>query len=312
MLKRYPSLQAMCAFLQAARVGSFSEAARQMNLTHSAISQQIRTLEDSLGQSLFSREASGVALTDAGRRLANTLGDGIAQIDSALLAAKNPAAAKTMTIGVDTELAQGWLNQRLTALIDQLPDYALTFLSTLPADRASLEQVNVSLCYGYGEWSDYEFTPICDDRVTAVASPEFVMRFGLTVPVSPAQVLTLPVLGYTRRSWRLWLDAAGLPAIEPQAVAAFDNVANLVAAAEAGVGVALTRGLLVADSLRQGRLVELTRHTIDTQYNLYAVWPKGSAERAAPLVARVRSLASDSLAGSTGSVSRPTDAGPAG
>ena len=87
MLKRYPSIQSMQAFLQAARVGSFSSAARQLALTHSAISQQIRSLEEFIGQPLFARAGGRVMLTDAGTLFANQLSDA-EQIDRALSSVK--------------------------------------------------------------------------------------------------------------------------------------------------------------------------------------------------------------------------------
>ena len=81
MYKRYPSVQSMSAFIHAARSGSFSSAARKLDLTHSAISQQIRALEDFIGQPLFVREGGGSNLTDAGQLFASVLSDGLAQID---------------------------------------------------------------------------------------------------------------------------------------------------------------------------------------------------------------------------------------
>jgi LysR family transcriptional regulator, glycine cleavage system transcriptional activator len=98
MLKRYPSIQSMQAFLQAARVGSFSSAARQLSLTHSAISQQIRTLEEFVGQPLFVRESGRVVLTDAGVLFANQLADGFEQIDRALSSVKERTVKQSTSI----------------------------------------------------------------------------------------------------------------------------------------------------------------------------------------------------------------------
>ncbi|KZE34348.1 LysR family transcriptional regulator [Crenobacter luteus] len=290
MLKRYPSLQAMRAFLQAARAGSFSRAARELDLTHSAISQQIRTLEDYVGQALFVREGGGVVLTDAGQRFASVLADGVAQMERALLAVRTEPAARTLTIDIDAELAQAWLNARLPALLAALPDCVPVFMSTPRAERPSFERVDVSLRYGYGEWIDCEMALVSGDRLTVVASPALLAARGMTRPLAPARVLELPLLAYTRRSWSPWLEAAGLEPAEPRAVASFDNAANLVAAAEAGLGAGLGRGLLVADALRAGRLVAVTEVVIPTHYNLYAVWPRGQGARAQPVLDAVRTL----------------------
>jgi len=291
MYKRYPSVQSMSAFIHAARSGSFSSAARKLDLTHSAISQQIRALEDFIGQPLFVREGGGSNLTDAGQLFASVLSDGLAQIDRALSSVKNRSVAQRLTLDVDSELAQSWLNPRLPQLLDGLPDYEVTLLSMPRSDRSAFERVDLALRYGYGDWDDCEMAQICGDRVLAVASPALLERHGLQVPLSPAQILQLPLLGYTRRSWIPWLDAAGMTPTEPPARVIFDNAGNLIAAAEAGVGAGLVRGLLAADALRSGRLVALNEAQIAAHYNLYAVWPHGQAERVAPVVEVIRQLA---------------------
>lgn len=295
MLKRSPSLQSIRAFLQAADTGSFSQAARHLDLTHSAISQQIKGLEAFVGKPLFAREGSGVVLSGAGRILAGALADGLVQIDRALQAVKHDEVSRTLTISVDSELLQTWLNRRLPQLMGQLTDYRLAIFSGTGTDRLLPDRVDVALRYGYGQWTDCEVAPICDDHVVAVASPDFMARWKLKSPVEPARLLDLPLLGYTRRSWSLWLDAAHLEPIEPPTVALFDNVANLLAAAEQGVGVGLSRRLLVADALKDNRLIVPADTLIPTHYNLYAVWPRGYGERAAPVVEVMRAMASESL-----------------
>jgi LysR family glycine cleavage system transcriptional activator len=291
MYKRYPSVQSMNAFIQAARSGSFSSAARKLDLTHSAISQQIRSLEDFIGQPLFVREGGGSTLTDAGQLFASVLSDGLAQVDRALSSVKNRSIGQRLTLDVDSELAQSWLNPRLPHLLAALPDTEVVLLSMPRSDRSAFERVDLALRYGYGDWEDCEMTQICGDRVLAVASPGLLQRHGLQLPISPAHVLQLPLLGYTRRSWIPWLDAAGLEPREPRAHVVFDNAANLIAAAEAGVGAGLVRGLLAADALRSGRLVALNDAQIAAHYNLYAVWPPGHGERVAPVVEAIKQLA---------------------
>jgi LysR family glycine cleavage system transcriptional activator len=295
MYKRYPSVQSMSAFIQAARSGSFSSAARKLDLTHSAISQQIRSLEDFIGQPLFVREGGGSNLTDAGQLFASVLSDGLAQIDRALSSVKNRSVAQRLTLDVDSELAQSWLNPRLPQLLELLPDHEVVLLSMPRSDRSSFERVDLALRYGYGDWEDCEMTQICGDSVSAVASPTLLERHGLQVPITPAQILQLPLLGYTRRSWIPWLDAAGMTPTEPAARVVFDNAANLIAAAEAGVGAGLVRGLLAADALRSGRLVALNEAEIPAHYNLYAVWPIGHGERVAPVVEGIKALARQTI-----------------
>jgi LysR family glycine cleavage system transcriptional activator len=297
MFKRYPSIQSMQAFLQAAKVGSFSSAARHLSLTHSAISQQIRTLEEFVGQPLFVREGGRVVLTDAGILFANQLADGFEQIDRALSSVKERKVTQTITLDVDPELAQNWLVARLPALLEALAGISLTVLSAPRHDRSAFERVDIALRYGYGEWDGFENALICGDRLTVMGSPELLRKHGLSAPLTAAQTLKLPLLGYTKRSWIPWLAAADMPAVEPHAVAVFDNAAGLIAAATAGVGAGLARGLLAADANRDGRLIELTEVAIPTHYNLYAVWPRDKTARVAPLIDVVRELVKQTIGG---------------
>ncbi|MCP8687713.1 LysR substrate-binding domain-containing protein [Marinobacterium sedimentorum] len=294
MHKRYPSMQSMTAFLQAVRTGSFTRAARQLNLTHSAISQQIRTLEEFIGQPLFLREGGGIELTDAGRLFAQILPDGLAQVDRALSSVKHRKVVLKLTLDVDGELAPRWFNARLPQLLRVLPHHEVTLLASLHSDRISLERVDLSLRYGYGDWNDCEMALLCSDRVSPVAAPSLLAALGLEPPLTPAQLLQMPLLGYSRRAWIPWLEAAGLEAREPDTPLVFDSAANLLDAAEAGLGAALVRGLLCRDALEAGRLVPLTGIAITAHYNLYAVWPQGHGEKVAPLVNAIRQLADES------------------
>lgn len=296
MLKRYPSIQSMQAFLQAARVGSFSSAARQLALTHSAISQQIRSLEDFIGQPLFARVGGRVTLTDAGTLFANQLSDGLEQIDRAISTVKGRPAGPSITLDVDPELMQGWFPSRLPALVDTLAGVSLTVLSAPRYDRFAFEHVDLALRYGYGEWEGVDSVLVCHDRLAAMAAPALLERHGLTLPLAPEQVLSLPLLGYTKRSWIPWLEEAGLAGVEPDTVAVLDNAAGLVAALGSGLGAGLARGLLAADARRAGRIVVLNEVELPTHYNLYAIWSRERADVVAPLVEAIGELAARTLA----------------
>ena len=104
---------------------------------------------------------------------------------------------------------QGWLPARLPALMRTLDGTTLTVLSAPRHDRDAFDHVDVALRYGYGEWEGVDSALVCPDRLTAMAAPALLERYGLTAPLTPEQVLELPLLGYTKRSWIPWLEAAG-------------------------------------------------------------------------------------------------------
>jgi LysR family transcriptional regulator, glycine cleavage system transcriptional activator len=181
-------------------------------------------------------------------------------------------------------------------LVEALEGVSLTVLSAPRYDRFAFEHVDLALRYGYGEWEGVDSTLVCHDRLMAMAAPALLERHRLTLPLAPEQVLTLPLLGYTRRSWIPWLEAAGLAGVEPETVAVLDNAAGLVASLGSGLGAGLTRGLLAADALREGRIVALNDIELPTHYNLYAIWPRERAALVAPLVEVIGDLAARTLA----------------
>lgn len=295
MHKRYPSLQAMQAFLQAAGTGSFTAAAKRLDLTHGAISQQIRTLEDHVGQALFARHGGRVQLTDAGQLFASGLAEGFAQIDRSLAAIKQPRVPRQLLLDVDPELSQSWLIPRLYVLARALPDHQIVISSASRALGLDTLRFDLALRYGYGEWGDFPSVQLCDDQVLAVGAPALLRTHRVTPDLTPEKLMELPLLNYTKRSWVLWLEAAGLLPVEPPAQAVFDDAANLMAAAAQGLGVCLVRRLLAADALADGRLVQLTQVTIPTRYNCYVIWPQDRADKVEPAVRALREAAASTL-----------------
>ena len=150
---------------------------------------------------------------------------------------------QSITLDVDPELAQSWLVARLPALLGGLAGTSLTVLSAPRHDRSAFERADLALRYGYGEWDGFENALICGDRLTVVGSPgllkarglERTMHAGTGARAAVARLHEALMDSVARRS--------GMPAVEPDAVAVFDNAAGLIAAASAGVGVGLARGL---------------------------------------------------------------------
>lgn len=166
------SATALHAFAAAARTGSFIGAGRALNLSHSAISRQIRQMEDRLGVSLFERTGRRVVLTPSGARLAEGIERGFAEIERALSLVRDPVEPRTLNVAADADVAQLWLAPRLSDFAARHPDWrirlaAFTDLEDLPNDTA-----DCAIAWGGGEWTVPVFEPLFANVVFVACRPE--------------------------------------------------------------------------------------------------------------------------------------------
>ena len=246
MRDRLPPLFSLQAFEAAARLGNFSRAAGELHLTPGAISRQVRQLEDWCGQTLFERHGNAMRLTVEGNDLLARLGGPLAALHEAVYPEPD-AARPTLQIATLGSLARAWLLPRLGSFIAQAPhvrlvvqtDYALV----RPAPRVAL----VALRHGRPEDGG---EVLFIDRLLAVAAPALAHELGADAMRWPAERLLSHVTGDAP----LWLAAAGAETA-PQGPA-FNDAGLTLDAAEAGLGVAVTRLSLALPRLRAGTLVQ--------------------------------------------------------
>ncbi len=246
MRERLPPLFSLQAFEAAARLGNFSRAAAELHRTPGAVSRQVRQLEDWSGQTLFERVGNAMRLTAEGRELLARLGGPLAALHEAVY--PEPTEARpTLQIATLGSLARAWLLPRLAHFIAQQPavrivvqtDYALV----RPPPRVAL----VALRHGRPEDGG---EVLFEDRLLAVAAPPLARELGRDATRWPAS----QVLSHVTGDAPLWQAAAGAPAA-PEGPA-FNDAGLTLDAAEAGLGVALTRLSLALPRLRSGALVQ--------------------------------------------------------
>jgi LysR family transcriptional regulator, glycine cleavage system transcriptional activator len=266
-------LQTLRAFRQAAEQQNLRAAAERLNLTHGAVSQQIRLLEDRLGQPLFDRVGRGLRLNTAGATLLLRVQQALALLDAGerevqALGAHRPPLLRLSLL---PSFAQCWLLPRLHRWQRSHPGCRLALDARL--DMADLQSGTQDLALRYGQppWPGVLARPLASERLFPVASPSF----GQTLHgLSAAELLRFPLLQGTAE-WRVWLDAAGVHTAAPEPVATFNDAGVLLQAAESGLGIALARGFLALDRLRDGRLLPLHALTVPSprQYWLVATAP---------------------------------------
>ena len=253
-----PPLNALRAFEAAARHGSFKHAAEELGVTQGAVSRQVRLLEDWLGPpALFLRLGQGVELTAAGAAL---LGEAAAALDRLSAAAgqhlvqggKQPV--EILRVNAFSTFSLRWLLPRLGKFRELYPDVEVR-LSTSNDDLESLrEPYDVIIRGGPDTFYGYESRLFLVERRLPVCSPALLAR----LPIRSVEDLGGHVLLHTSklpRIWSEWFAMAGSPPVEPASTLMFDHFYLSIQAALDGLGVAMGPGVLVADELREGRLV---------------------------------------------------------
>jgi len=304
-MNRLP-LQALQGFVTAARLGSLSRAAEAQNLTVSALSHQVRSLEERLQLRLFERGPRGISLTPDGRRLRDAVAEPLLALERAL----RPCTGRrenALTLSLLPSMASSWLVPRLPDFLAAHPQLEINLQSGIDlVDFDRDRDVDAAMRYGPGTWPGVEAMPLFDDWIAPLASPDLVRRLGGD---APSGLDRYPLLEDDSGRWPEWFARFGgqRPA---RFVARFDDAETLHRAAASGMGVALGRLTLAKPLVDAGLLVVLSEQRMKATYGHYLVHPPRSNDHAGFLAFRdwLRGQAADyasRLAAETGPAPSP-------
>ncbi len=257
-------LNALRAFEAAARHLSLTRAADELNVTQTAVSAQVRNLEQRLGVRLFHRLPRGLALTDEGQALLPRVADGFDRLAGAMDQFRGGRLREPLNLGVVGTFAVGWLLPRLPRFERAHPGVDLR-LST-HNNRVDLagEGLDGAIRFGGGAWHGTRAVRVLEAPLAPVCAPALARRLRTRADVA-AQVL---LRSYRADEWPRWFAAAGVPAPSPLRGPVFDTSLAMAQAALQGVGVALLPVRLFESELRAERLVQ----PFATSVSLGAYW----------------------------------------
>jgi LysR family glycine cleavage system transcriptional activator len=250
-------------FEAAARLGSYTRAAEELHVTHSAVSHQIRALEEQLGFALFSRQGRAVVLTPAGEELAASANTALRQMAETIGDLRRRSDSRRLSISVMPSFAGRWLAPRIAAFIDANPDCEVNILSSTERVDFAREAVDVAIRWGPGGYTGVRVEHLMDDVLFPVISPAFPGR----VPQTPADLAGLPLLRSDLEFWTPWFRRAGLDLPEPGTGLLLSDSGLLVRATIKGQGVALARRSLVSLALRRGKLLRPFAADLEVPYH---------------------------------------------
>lgn len=251
-----PPLRALTAFEAAARLGSFRAAAAELGITRSAVSHQIKLLEDRLGLALFRRDARRAELTTPGQAYFPTVRDAFDQIEAHTRAVRPTAVDNELTIQVYVTVAIKWLIPRLHDFERRFPDMKVR-LSTSYVDWDFDERnVDVGVVLARTRYPGHHYAPLFQSMLVPVCSPKLMQ--GRDALKSPADLVRHKLIDvYTaEEDWQIWLDAAGVKDVKQQNRLAVDSYILAQEAAIEGRGVAMTIGPFATEEIKMGRLVQ--------------------------------------------------------
>ena len=266
-----PSMSVLCAFESAARHQSFTAAAFELNLTQSAVSRQIRALEETLGFDLFLRDRQTVRLTLSGETYAQEVRSALNVISSATLGFRANPKGATLNLAVLPTFGTRWLAPRLPGFLAVNPGITINMITRLVPFDFQLDTMDAAIHFGEPVWSGAELDYLMSETVVPACSRALRDDFGFK---APEDLLAAPLLHLVSRpnAWETWFKAKGAT---PEGVHGmlFDQFAMGTQAAISGLGIALLPKFLIADELRTGDLVEAIDEPLTSEQGYYLAWP---------------------------------------
>ncbi|HIF9480482.1 TPA: LysR family transcriptional regulator [Photobacterium damselae] len=266
-MKRALPLKSINSFIAVAQTGSMSEAANELHVSHSAISQSIKSLEIMLERPLFERIGRRVQLNDEGKRYYDKIAPAFEQIVSAteeLLASKTE---EHLTLNMVNSLALHWWIPRVESFQQYAPDIDIRMSNLIGCFNLDKHSVDAALVHGNrNEWQGYYCEPLLDDELVMVCSSELLAHKGMDTELLDASVIAsllqqskpIFVVNDKRKDdWNTWCQQNGVNPPDMSKGLIFPASIQAVQATIRRLGILVTHRLFVRDDIRYGLLTEI-------------------------------------------------------
>ena len=270
---RFPPIAALRAFESAARHLNYTKAAKELNVTQSAISHQIKHIEDLWGFKLFKRNGRSIVLTDKAKQLAPVIEHFFSDLTATLTAMGESNDEGYLKVALSQSFALKWMVPKLGEFSHQYPDIDVTIITMPIPGQLEFNDADLAVFYSDGTHDNYSVIPLLHGYSFPVCSPDF-FKNEIKKLKKPEDLLDLPLLRRLNIDaaprWRDWFSTAGVSNYSLPKGLHFPNSSMALQAAIDGQGVALARSSHVADDLIAGRLIKLFDIYVqsDSCYNL--------------------------------------------
>jgi LysR family transcriptional regulator, glycine cleavage system transcriptional activator len=268
-MKRIP-VGPLRAFDVAARHLNLSAAAEELNVTHAAVSRQVKQLEERLGVQLFERLPRGLKLTAHGALLAEGTRQAFDRLASALEDVSVPTVRRKLTISTFASLAARWLMPRIGGFAALFPDVDLQVRTGARLVDFAREDVDIGIRFGSGRYPGLHVVPMFKPQEIVVCSPALLKRGAPIKTYSDLKHYTL-LHDDSHTAWIRWLEMVGAKGVNARrGIMCGDRNAMLQAALEAQ-GIALASEVFVANEIAAGRLVKVFDAEVASPFAIFAV-----------------------------------------
>jgi LysR family glycine cleavage system transcriptional activator len=268
-MKRIP-VGPLRAFDVAARNLNLSAAATELNVTHAAVSRQVKQLEQRLGVKLFERLPRGLKLTAHGALLAEGTREAFDRLASALEDVSIPAVRRKLTISTFSSLSTRWLMPRLQAFASRFPGVDLQVMTTTHLVDFAREDVDIGIRFGNGRYPGLHVAPMFKPKEIVVCSPALLKSGPPLKTFADLRNHTL-LHDASYRSWIRWLDAAGVKGVNPRGGIICGDRNSMLQATLDGQGVGIASEVFAANDLAAGRLVKVFDAEVTAEFAIFAV-----------------------------------------
>ena len=259
MKRDLPPLMWLRAFEATGRHMSFMKAAEELNVTPSALSHQVRQLEERLGVRLFERLNRAIRLTEAGARCLPGLRDGFDRMADAMAQVAPAAPANRLVVGSGPSFSAKWLAPRLYRFVEDNPTLDVRIAASLALGELSADGIDIAIRFGRGAYPGLIAERLIEEAVTPLCAPGLLAEHAVASPRDLARVPLLhdDSMQFLRGApgWPDWARAAGVGDIDTQGGLRFNYADHALDAAVEGAGMLLGRSSFATRDLRVGRLV---------------------------------------------------------
>ncbi|MEM9853198.1 MAG: transcriptional regulator GcvA [Pseudomonadota bacterium] len=280
MTDRLPPLTALRAFEAAARHMSFAKAADELSVTPAALSFQIKSLEEHLGEPVFRRLNRAVELTEAGRTLGPGVSDAFSSLQAAWRSVRRLTDQTNLNVTAGPAFTAKWLAPRLFEFAQAHPEIELRFSASLRIMDFNRDAVDVAIRFGLGPDEGYFSLPLANEWVTPVMLPDLAARYPTPESLRDAPLIVDQSIDFLDPpvDWAAWFRAMG---VEPPKGYGpkFSQADHAVDAALAGLGVVLGRRALCIKDIAEGRLVAPYKTALNTGARFRFICPSGLENR---------------------------------
>ncbi|GAB3119679.1 transcriptional regulator GcvA [Novispirillum itersonii] len=278
MRRILPSLTALQCFEAAARHSSITRAAEELNMTQSAVSRQIRNLEDFLQRKLFRRVKQRIVLTPVGEVYAGEIRAVLDRAETAtvqVMAYHNRGGL--LTVACLPTFGSRWLVPRLSRFTEKHPDIQLNLITQIRPFDFSEESADIAIHFGAESWPGAQSHRLMGEDIAPVCAPRLLEGRG---PLTPDRIREFTLLQHSTRprAWQEWCAAEGVTGLDAFVGPRFEHFHLVAQAAVAGLGMAILPLFLIQDELASGALVRPFAQAIRSSHSYYVVYPDHKAD----------------------------------